>query len=302
MKGKVALLYSCLVLLALYIIYRFDLVEPFSNPPDSTTAIVCVLHPGSGFFSQFFFLCRVYLFAKERGQPFFIEHDNWQYTYKKGWHDYFTTLNIFTGDAAYTEVKRYRGHLAEDIPEYTIQQYIDCIKEIFVLQPSLQARVEEIIEGIGDEYTSLYIRRGDKANEVALISIDDVLKQTDIQDDGRAIFMKTDDYSVVEEIKNRFPSCAVTSLTPSKKRGADNANMLQWTPEERKEDAEEFLVSAVVFTRAKTGWTYYHSNVGTFHRLSAYNTVKFYLDPKHTMEEVNAVYALDHKGSPYSLI
>ena len=302
MKGKVTLLYSCLVILALYIIYRFDLVEPFSNPSNSATAIVCVLHPGSGFFSQFFFLCKVYLFAKERGQPFFIEHDNWQYTYKEGWHDYFTTLTLFTGDATYTEVKRYRAHSADDIPEYTIQQYIDCIKEIFVLQPRLQARVEEVIQGINGEYTSLYVRRGDKANEMALVSIDNVLQQTDIIDDGRKIFLKTDDYTVVEEIKGRLPSCSIISLTPSTKRGADNMNMLQWSPEERKEDTEELLVSAGVFIRAKRGWTYYHSNVGTFHRLSAYTTVKFYIDSKHTMEEINAVYALDHKGSPYSLI
>jgi len=302
MRGKVTLLYSCLVLLALYILYRFDLVEPFSNESNSTTAIVCVLHPGSGFFSQFFFLCKVYLFAKERGQPFFIEHDNWQYTYKEGWHDYFTTLTLFTGDATYTEVKRYRAHIADDIPEYTIQQYIDTIKEIFVLQPRLQARVEETIQTINNEYTSLYIRRGDKANEVELISIDDVLNQTDIKDDGRAIFLKTDDYGVVEEIKNRFPSCTITSLTPATKRGADNATMLRWTPEERKEDTEELLVSAAVFTRAKVGWTYYRSNVGTFHKLSGYNTVNFYLDSKHTMDEINSVYALDHKGAPYSLI
>lgn len=302
MKAKLTLLYGCLVLLAVYIIYRFDTSEPFIDQSHSTTAIVCVLHSGSGFFSQFFFLCKVYLFAKEHGHPFFIEHDNWQYTYKKGWHDYFTTLNLFTNDGTYTEVKRYRGHTAPDIPEYTIQQYIDCIKEVFVLHPILQARVEEIIEGIGGEYTSLYVRRGDKVNEVELISIDDILRQAEIKDDGRAIFLKTDDYSVVEEIKNRFPSCTVTTLTPSTKRGANNATMLQWTPEERKEDTEEFLVSAAIFTRAKTGWTYYHSNVGTFHKLSAYNTINFYLDYKHTIDEVNAVYALDHKGSPYSLI
>ena len=302
MKGKVTLLYSCLVILALYIIYRFDLVEPFSNPSNSATAIVCVLHPGSGFFSQFFFLCKVYLFAKERGQPFFIEHDNWQYTYKEGWHDYFTTLTLFTDDATYSEVKRYRAHIGHDIPEYTIQQYIDTIKEIFVLQPRLQTRVEEVIQEINGEYTSLYIRRGDKVNEMALVSIDNVLQQTDIIDDGRKIFLKTDDYTVVEEIKGRLPSCSIISLTPSTKRGADNMNMLQWSPEERKEDTEELLVSAGVFIRAKRGWTYYHSNVGTFHRLSAYTTVKFYIDSKHTMEEINAVYALDHKGSPYSLI
>jgi len=301
-QTKTTLLYICLVILALYIIYCFDRTEGFSNPSNSTTAIVCVLHSGSGFFSQFFFLCKVYLFAKERGSPFFVEHDNWQYTYEKGWHDYFTTLNIFKDDTQFTDVKRYRAHITDDIPEYTIQQYIECIKEIFVLNDSLQGRVEEFIKTINGEYTSLYIRRGDKINEMTLISIDDVLKQTDIKDDGRNFFLKTDDFSVVEDIQNRFPSCNIITLTPNTKRGANNINMLQWTAQQRKEDTEELLISAAIFARAKIGWTYYHSNVGTFHKLSAYQTVHFYIDDKHTMEEVNAVYALDYKGPPYGLI
>ena len=92
------------------------------------------------------------------------------------------------------------------------------------------------------------------------------------------------------------------TLTPKTKRGANNTHMLQWTPQERKDDTEELLVSAAIFVRAKRGWTYYHSNVGTFHKLFAYQTVNFYVDHKHTIEEVNAVYSLDHKGNPYALI
>ena len=298
---KVNLLYICLVILAIYIIYSFDQVEGF-QASTSSTAIVCVLHPGSGFFSQFFFLCKVYLFAKEQGLPFFIEHDNWQYTYQKGWHDYFTTLNVFDNKLNFNKVKRYRAHITHDIPEYSIQQYIDCIKEIFILHDSLRARVEDFIKSMNGDYTSLYIRRGDKINEMALISIDDILKQTDIRDDGRTIFLKTDDFSVVEDIKNRFPSCNIMTLTSNTKRGANNADMIKWTPQQRRDDTEELLISAAIFARAKRGWTYYHSNVGTFHKLSAYDTVNLYIDDKHTIEEVNAVYALDYKGPPYGLI
>lgn len=302
MNTKLILLYSCLFFVSIYICYWFDKNEGFSNPSNSTTAIVCVLHPGSGFFSQFFFLCKVYLFAKEQGSPFFIEHENWQYTYEKGWHDYFTTLTVFKDSSEFNQVKKYRAHTGNDIPEYTIQQYVECIKEIFILNDSLNARVEEFIGTINDEYTSLYIRRGDKVNEMPLVPVDDILKQADIQDNGSTVFLQTDDFSVVEHIKNTLPSCNIMTLTPNTKRGANNVHMLQWSPQERKEDTEELLVSAAIFVRAKRGWTYYHSNVGTFHKLFAYETVNFYVDHKHTKEEVNAVYALNHKGNPYGLI
>lgn len=295
--------YIILVFVAIFIHYFLNKKETFSDKRDkSDTAVVCVLHPGAGFFSVFFFLCKVYLFAKEQGYPFFIEHDSWQYSYKEGWHDYFTSLDVLKDENGFKEIKRYRPHESGDIPEYSIAQYISAIKEIFKLNKTLLKRVEEVIETLGNDYTSLYVRRGDKVNEMPLITIEDILKQTDIQDDGGSIFLQTDDFGVVSDIKNRFPSCNIVTLTPDKKVGANNAVMTSWSPQQRKIETEELLISCAVFVRAAKGWSYYHSNVGTFHKLSGYNNIEFYIDNKHTKEELDKVYNLNHKGSPYSLI
>jgi len=295
--------YILLIIVTVFIRFYLGRKEKFADVSNnSDVAVVCVLHPGAGFFSEFFFLCKVYLFAKERGSPFFIEHDNWQYTFEKGWHDYFTSLNDFKDEGQFKEIKRYRPHFGDDIPEYTIKQYVDCIKEIFILNDTINSRVEEFIGKIGGEYTSLYVRRGDKVNEMPLISIDDILKQTDIQDDGRNIFLQSDDSSVIGDIKTRFPSCNVLTLTPDNKSGANNADMTRWKPEQRKHETEELLISCAVFVRAQKGWSYYHSNVGTFHKLFGYNTIQLYIDNTHTKEEVDNVYNLNYKGSPYALI
>ena len=292
-------LYIICIIIAIF--YYMNRTERFINVP-SDTAVVCVLHPGAGFFSEFFFLCKVYLFAKEKNYPFFIEHDNWQYTYEKGWHDYFITLNDFKDDGQFKEIKRYRAHISEDIPEYSIKQYIECIKEIFILNDTLKRRVDDFTKKLEGNYTSLYIRRGDKVNEMPLISIDEILGQTNIKDDGRTIFLQTDDFSAVTDIKNRFRSCNVMTLTPDNKGGAHNAHMVTWTPEQRKNETEELLVSCSIFVQATQGWSYYHSNVGTFHKLFGYDRIKLYIDNTHTRESVDNVYKLEYKGPPYALI
>jgi len=267
---------------------------------EESVAIVNTMHSIAGFFSQFFFTCRTYLYAKNNKFSHFIENNKWQYTYQKGWHDYFTSLKDFDGSQQYSTVKRYSAHNAQDMPEYSIREYIECIKEIFILNDELKKRVEDYIATIGSEYTSLYVRRGDKITEMALIPIDDILSQTDIIDDGRSIFLQTDDYSVVGIIKDKFPSCKIFTLTSENSKGADNRKMLDWTPEERKRETEELLVSVSVFVRAKKGWTYYLSNVGTFHKLFGYDNINLYID-KHSRENVDKAYSLDNKGSPYSL-
>jgi hypothetical protein len=283
-----------------YLCYK----EAFQDPPPPvppTTAYVCVLHPGAGFFSIFFFICKVYLYAKENNCPFFIEHDKWQYTHSQGWHDYFKTLTYFKDEGQFSVIKRYVPHVGPDLPEYTVQQYIDCTKELFILTDDLQQRVDEYRNSLGN-YTSLYVRWGDKINETALVSLDEILPQTDIKDDGRTIFVQTDDYSVIIEMKNRYPSCRIMTLTPDTQKGANNSKMSSWDSQKIKSETEELLISSCIFVQAQKGWTYYHSNVGAFHKLFGYSTVDFYVDKKHSKESVNEVYQLDHKGSPYLMV
>ena len=112
------------------------------------------------------------------------------------------------------------------------------------------------------EYTSLYVRRGDKIDEMPLISLENILGQTTIRDDGRTLFVQTDDYTVVKDMMSKFPSCKIKTLTKETAGGANNQDMLKWSPEERKAHTEELLISCAVTARAKDGWTYDKSNVG----------------------------------------
>ena len=181
----------------------------------------------------------------------------------------------------------------------TVKEYIKALKETFILHDTLQEFIDSYIKNeLNNNYTSIFVRRGDKIDEIELISLDKILAQTTIKDDGRTIFVQTDDYSIVNEMKSKFPSCKIKTLTKEIAKGAKNNEMLSWTPEERKEHTDELLQSCVITARANIGWTYHMSNVGTFIKLLGYDTMNIYVDDNHSKESVDKAYNLDHIGPP----
>jgi hypothetical protein len=271
--------------------------EAPANTKAPKKAIVLVLNSKAGFCAIYSTLWRVYLYAKKLNLPFFIEHDNWQYTYKDGWHDYFKSLNVLNKDEHFDSIERFEnGATNEVMNEFTVAEQIQAIKDTFILQDHIQQSIDSYIKDIGGDYTSLYVRRGDKINEMELISLDEILAQTNIKDDGRKLFVQSDDYSVVKDMMAKFPSCKVYTLTKEESKGASNADMIHWSPEDRKANTEELLKSCAISARATTGWTYYMSNVGNFIKLLGYNNINIYGDKKHTKEEIDKKYEL---GAPY---
>lgn len=259
----------------------------------SEKAVVCVLKAGGGFFSLYLTLLRACLYAKKQKLPFFIDDIDWQYKYKDGWHDYFKGLNVLNREEQFSSIERFENGASNDIMDaLTVEELIQTIQETFVLNDTLQASVDSYIKGIGGDYTSLYVRRGDKIKEMELISLDDILAQTTIQDDGRTIFVQTDDYSVVKDMKSKFPSCNIMTLTKENASGANNRELVKFTPEQRKEHTEELLISTVVSARANAGWSYHMSNVGMFIKLMGHNNIHLYTDKRYNKEEVDKAYAL----------
>jgi len=272
---------------------RKKIMKGRGNNTNKKTAIVCILHSGCGFFSLFIYLCKVYLFAKEKGLPFFVEHRDWQYMYKKGWHDYFKSLVVFEDNGQFNEVKRYESHQENDLKEYPISEYIKCIKEIFVLNDELQSRADDYIKKIGGAYTALYVRQGDKSKESSLMSLDEIIKYTGITDNGITLFVETDDYTVVENLKKMLPTCNILTLTAKTNRGSSNKEMLKWSPSERKANADELFMACYILSKANKAFSYAHSNVGRFHKLYAYDIVELYGHPK---EQLNRIFSLNYKN------
>lgn len=229
--------------------------------------------------------------------PFFFEVNNWQYTYKNGWHDYFKSLKELNKEEHFDVIERFENGATNDIMnEFTMADFIDAIKETFVLQDSIQTSIDSYIKEIGGDYTSLFVRRGDKINEIPLMTLDEILAKTTIKDDGRTIFVQTDDYNVIKDMRSKFPSCKIMTLTKETTFGSNNHDLLNWTPEKRKEHTEELLISSVITARATIGWSYYMSNVGTFIKLLGFNNIHVYIDDKFaSKKEIDNTYRLESK-------
>jgi hypothetical protein len=253
----------------------------FAQPGGATkTAVVFVITNGAGFASVFHFLCKAYIYAKKTGQDFFIEHgDDWSYKYKDGWHDYFKTLKMYDPKIPYTEVHTCYHKHTHGMPDYTLGDYTACVKEILVLKDELANRVQDYIDKIGGPYKAIYVRRGDKtagnAKENEPILVADLLKGTDISKEDK-LFVKTDDYAVVEEAKKLLPAEHIFTLTPQSSKGSDAEEIFALSPEKRKEHAEELFISFFVLVRASRAWTDNRSNLGRLHKLYSPDTVVLY--------------------------
>jgi len=140
------------------------------------------------------------------------------------------------------------------------------------------ARAQSFIDGMGGPYVSIYVRRGDKVNgtskEMDAIDVGSLIRDTGIQEGN--VFVMTDDYSVVEEVKKLLPACKIFTMTEPVSRGAEADVLRKNAPDKRKKHAEELLSSMEVFNRGEKGWADNRSNVGRILKLRGLDKIVLY--------------------------
>jgi hypothetical protein len=272
--------------------------------------VVFELNTSCGFFSIFFHLCQAYIYASKNNIPFYIINNNWAYTYKIGWHDYFTTLTLYT-PSQNTNITCKHGSMPCYIPKYTNREYINCIKDIFKLNSDIVANAEHYVHNvIQGDFIYIYVRRGDKFTETKFISESDILKKISNIGDFNKVFIQSDDYTVVENFRQLLPTHSVYSLVPDKKRGHyQSMRYINMTDTHNKyknvctsfndlndrdivySDVIEMMTGILIATKAKHCWTDSSSNVGRFIKLFSFDNTLFY----NTDKPVN----LDASTAPY---
>ena len=244
----------------------------------SGNTVVFTLTNNAGFASVLGFLVQSYIYAKEKGYKFVLKDDGWNYTFKRGWHDYFKTLEDYNPSENYGHQENYKHASVDGIPKYTLGKYSEAMKEVFVLNDDLMARVKAFIDGIGGPFVSMYVRRGDKVNggfkEMDAIDMGSLIKDTGIR--AGNVFVMTDDYSVVEEVKKLLPVCKIFTMTEPISRGADAYVLRKNGPEERKKHGEELVTSIEVFNRGEKGWADNRSNLGRLLKIRGLDKIVLY--------------------------
>jgi len=163
-----------------------------------------------------------------------------------------------------------------DTSRWTLGDYRTILREVFRLNPLLRHEARKVVAQIGRPYTALFVRRGDKlVEEAEYIPISKILSWI-TYDESTVFFVQTDDYTVVEEMRECLPNHTIHSTVPPTKRGSYHNSTYQqtgytpWTektPEQARAETTEMLVGLSVCLAAEQCWTDDTSNVGRFLKL-----------------------------------
>jgi len=290
-------IYIVFTFVLLYILFRNNTdinYDRMTNIQDKKTAVVFILNDSAGFYSQFFFLCHSYIFAQKNNYTFFVDSKKWSYTYSNGWHDYFDSLTEISDNVKNDYNLLYYSHKnINESPEnkYTINDYIKCIKEIYILNNSILTKANNyIINTIKSPYISIYIRRGDKiGTEAQFIDIKDITKSIKINNSTN-LFIQTDDYNVIKELKLLYPSNTIHYTVPETSSGSyqnphyinnnnNNANNIiisNLNKVDLKNHTEELLIGAYICSKSYESWCDLTSNVSRFIILNNITTIHTY--------------------------
>jgi hypothetical protein len=167
--------------------------------------IVHHLAKAAGFFSELFFMINSYIYSKKNNNKFKLITDNWMFKAKHGWCDYFENIDRFAIEKN-DIINEYKFGNVED-KNIKIKEYKLAIKEMYIYNEKTKNIINQIknnLNLIDNEYGSIFIRRGDKIlHESKIYSTDLYVKLLlEKYPNCKIIFVQTDDYNCVENIKD----------------------------------------------------------------------------------------------------
>lgn len=127
-----------------------------------------------------------------------------------------------------------------------------------------QKRIDELIAPLNlpKEYAAIHVRRGDKATEVQHTPVQDYMDK--LGDGCRNLFVATDDYSVVEEIRELYPEWVIWTLCTTSERGYMQSAADKESVEEKERNMITLFATIEVLNNATKFVGTYSSNIGMF--------------------------------------
>jgi len=174
-----------------------------------------------GFYSDAFRMLTNYMICKKYSIPFYLDSKEWTFAHEKGWHDYFTSLQESQSPGNIPEIKYEKS----DDKSFTVADYKQAMKEVFVYKPYLHELASKVHTdlGLGDAYTAVFIRRGDKLIGESVYIPTEAYVHLILKANLDTVFVQTDDYRCVEELRTLLhktrPTMRIVSTCPPTKHG-----------------------------------------------------------------------------------
>lgn len=292
--------------------------------------IVTYLRWKAGFYSSFFFLLNHYIYAVKNKLNYKVISEEWIFKYIDGWNDYFLPIEALSDQSSENQFGRdyhlFDSHMA--IGNYKIKEYQDIIPQVYKFNPILESRIVSTKAKLGlDNYDSIFIRRGDKlVGESKVRHASEYLKKLlNIQPDTHKIFVQTDDYNVILELKQyildnpHIKDIEILTLCPENMRGAiifqahksnielnnvlpENREYISqneilmksypvefWSLEHKWEHIVTMLIGVELVRQSRCCVTEYESNVARFIKLQSPEKVYSILEEENNLPEYDKI-------------
>ena len=256
--------------------------------------------PCCGFYSNYNNMVLAILYCQKHNIEFCLCSKHSNIAYKKGWQDYFLPFCEET-DNRYDTM--YCGRFRpwprkKDWPKLAIYKTHLWLHNINLLTPDVfwEARRQPLYPNIVDDcraidrriyrfnentkreiekyastvdlsnpFISMHIRRGDKKYETHNVTplekyFEEAAKQTDI----RRCFISSDDYSVIEEAKERYPEWDIQTISKPEDRGYNQSEYDSLSKDERRESLILLFANIEIMAKAEYFFGTLSSNMGMY--------------------------------------
>ena len=140
----------------------------------------------------------------------------------------------------------------------------ELVKMTWRYNEETEDRISRMIQTLNlpAHYVSVHVRRGDKIVEANHMPISQYMDK--LGDGCRNLFVATDDYSVVEEIRAHYPDWAIWTLCTPLERGYMQSAADQECAEEKDRNMITLFATMEILNRAELFVGTYSSNMGMF--------------------------------------
>lgn len=221
----------------------------------------------AGFFSEYNNMVLTILYCKKHGIQFYLSSKDANFAYSCGWRDYFESfcreINLphqqvmnpryshpFPTNGKREKIKRFVFNILKNLLRIDLLTYNvfdsarsqevndvlieDCRKinqSIWKYNKSTLQAIEKrkMTISLPKEYVGLHIRRGDKSMETKHTGLQQYIDALAVHSKCRNVFVATDDYSVYEELCQKYPTWAFYTLTTPQHSGYNQRTFEKYT-------------------------------------------------------------------------
>lgn len=137
---------------------------------------------------------------------------------------------------------------------------------VWKFQPAIQQEIHSRISEINlpSAYVGVHIRSGDKATEAKLSPVDDYINYMKNITPIKELFVLTDNYSIIKEIKSNYPDYKVYTYCQENERGFSEGEYNLISKEAKKTMTIKLITDVEILSKSSVFVGTLSSNVGIF--------------------------------------